>query len=147
MENATKALLIAASVLIAIVLIAVGINILSSTSGVTNQVDSVSQSMAQSIFNSQFTPYLGNSVSGTQAKALVQKILANNTNSDNIVNVNFYPSSGTSYAHKTSSADLQTIVNQISTSGRYKITPTTGCSLSNDGYKNGYLACINIKEV
>ena len=40
MENATKALIIAASVLIAIVLIALGIRILSSTGRSAEQVDS-----------------------------------------------------------------------------------------------------------
>lgn len=149
MENATKALLIAASILIVIVLISVGIKLLSSTQGVTNQVDSVSESLAQSVFNSQFNNYFGNSIPGTQARALVQKVIANNANSEHIINLNLYPNSGTSYPHKTSNVDLQVIFNTISTSSRYKITPTENCSLPNvtNGYKDGFLACINIDEV
>ena len=75
MENATKALLIAASVLIAIVLIAVGIKILSSTQGVTNEVDKVSDATSKAVFNSQFTDYEGTQT-GTQVKALLNKAVA-----------------------------------------------------------------------
>lgn len=73
MENATKALLIAASILIAIVLIAVGIRVLSSTSGVSDSVDYVSDAMGVSIFNSQFEAYVG-SQSASQVKALITKV-------------------------------------------------------------------------
>lgn len=75
MENATKALLIAASVLIAIVLIAVGIKILSSTQGVTNEVDKVTTATGLSIHNSQFTDYEG-TITGTELKALLNKAVA-----------------------------------------------------------------------
>lgn len=75
MENATKALLIAASVLIVIVLIAVGIKILGSAQGVTNEVGKVSEAMGQSVFNSQFTDYTGRQ-SAAQVKALVNKAAA-----------------------------------------------------------------------
>ena len=75
MENATKALLIAASVLIVIVIIAVGIKILGSTSGVTNEVGKVSEAMGISVFNSQFTDYEGTQT-GTQVKALLNKVIA-----------------------------------------------------------------------
>ncbi len=75
MENATKALLIAASVLIVIVLIAVGIKILGSTQGVTNSVDEVSNAMEISVFNSQFIDYEGTQT-GAQVKALLNKAAA-----------------------------------------------------------------------
>lgn len=72
MENATKALLIAGSVLIAIVLIAVGIKILGSTSGTVNQVESVSNAMEKSIFNSQYTQFEGEQ-KGTAVKKLINQ--------------------------------------------------------------------------
>lgn len=82
MENATKALLIAGSVLIAIVLIAVGIKILSSTSGITNEVEGLSTTMEASIFNSQFTQYEGTK-KGSEVSELIRLIKLNNTrNSD-----------------------------------------------------------------
>ena len=78
MENATKALLIAASVLVVIILIAISIRILSSTSGVTNQVDTVSSNLETSMFNSQFSSIAGSNVSGTQVKSLISKVIVNN---------------------------------------------------------------------
>ena len=76
MENATKALLIAASILIVIVLIAVGIKILASTQGVTDRVDEVSDIMAPAVFNSQFTDYEGTQT-GAQVKSLLNKAAIN----------------------------------------------------------------------
>lgn len=87
LENATKALLIAAAVLIAIVLIAVGIKILSSTQGVTNSVGEVSDVMSKSVFNSQFTDYEG-SQTGVQVKTLLNKVLTTHRKgSKHVVNV------------------------------------------------------------
>lgn len=77
MENASKALLIAASVLIAIVLIAVSIRILGSTSGVANEVGNVSKSVEVSIFNSQFTQYEGKQ-RGSAVNSLIRLIDQNN---------------------------------------------------------------------
>lgn len=87
MENATKALLIAASVLIVIVLIAVGIKILGSTQGVTNDVGKVSEATQMSIHNSQFTDYEGTQ-SGAEVKALLNKVAASQrTGSEHVVSV------------------------------------------------------------
>jgi len=92
MENATKALLIAASVLIVIVLIAVGIKLLSSTQGVTNEVGELSGAMAQSVFNSQFTDYEGPQT-GAEVKVLLNKAAATwRGNSSRNVKVNTYMS-------------------------------------------------------
>lgn len=86
MENASKALLIAGSVLIAIVLIAVGIKILSSTKGVTQQVDTVSNNLEVSIFNSQFLQYEGEQ-RGSQVKALLRLVTQNNAKNSNQIDV------------------------------------------------------------
>lgn len=75
MENATKALIIAASVLIVIVLIAIGIKLLGSSQGVTNEVGEVSDAMGKSTFNSQFTDYVGVQL-GTQVKTVLSKAAA-----------------------------------------------------------------------
>ena len=145
MENATKALIIAGSVLIVIVLIALGINILGSTSDVTDQVDSVSESMAQSVFNSQFTSYFDNSTSGTQAKSLISKVISNNSTSDHKIFINFYASNGSGIlTHQKTTSGLQSIYNQITNTARYKIRISSGCGTYSGGYNNGYVACISI---
>ena len=146
MENSTKALLIAASVLIAIVLISVGIKLLSSTSGVAEEVGSVSDSMAVSIFNSQFTSFFSNSTSGIEVKNLITKTISTNATTDHKVMLNFYPKTGSNITHKKDSAGLQSIYNKIVDTSKYKIGMTSGCGTYSGGYNNGYVACISIHE-
>lgn len=163
MENSTKALLIAASVLIVIVLISVGIKLLGSTKDVTNQVDSVSESMATSVFNSQFSSYFSNSTSGTQAKALITKVMSNNANASSSnrfspekhqvyinlkkANGNYVISGDTGHRWKTS--QLQELFLAISDTKNYSIQATTGCTREGaiGGYYNGYIICITIREL
>lgn len=78
MENATKALLIAGSVLIAILLIAMGIRIFNSTSETTQQSQATMDATAITTFNSQFTGYLNKQLTASQATTLMQKIIASN---------------------------------------------------------------------
>lgn len=84
MENASKALLIAAAVLIVIVLIGVSVAILNSTD-TSSQVDSVASTQETQAFNAQLTGYLGASRSGNTIPnllAIVNKINTNNTQHD-----------------------------------------------------------------
>ena len=67
MENATKALLIAGSILIAILLIAMGLRIFNSTSETTEQSQRAMDTTAVATFNNQFIPYLGENKSRAQA--------------------------------------------------------------------------------
>lgn len=78
MENASKALIIAGSILIAILLISVGVLIMNSTGNVQDQVQSSSDTMAIQTFNSQFTTYEGESVSASQVRALISLIKSSN---------------------------------------------------------------------
>lgn len=78
MENATKALLIAGSVLIAILLIAMGIRIFNSTSETTDSAQKTMDATAITTFNSQFTGYLNKQLTASQATTLMQKIIASN---------------------------------------------------------------------
>lgn len=162
MENASKALLIAGAVLIAILLISVGIRIINSTSGMTEHVDTTSQSVAAATFNSQFLSYLSNSTSGTKAKALVSKIIAHNAtvssastfslNSHqiyvNLKDKNDKHITTSKSGHNWTSSELQDVYSKISDTSRYEIFVTTGCTMSgtNGGYYKGYVMCITIKE-
>lgn len=78
MENASKALLLSASVLIAIILIAIGISILGTVKPTVDQVGKVSTSLEVSIFNSQFDQYLGHNISASEARSMISKIIINN---------------------------------------------------------------------
>lgn len=93
MENATKALIIAGAVLIAIVLIAVGMKILGSTKGVTDNVDNISDTMSKSMFNSQFEQYEGYQ-KGSTVRTLFSKLVANNANNERKVQFQYRVKSG-----------------------------------------------------
>lgn len=74
MENATKALLIAAAVLVVIILIAFGMRILSSSSGTQDQADATLNSAKVQSFNQSLETYKGTRVNGSSARALITKI-------------------------------------------------------------------------
>ena len=84
MENASKALIIAGAILLAILLISLGIMIFNQAQ------DTVSGSgmdqAAVTAFNNQFVKYEGN-IKGTMVKSMIQEVLATNAeagNNDNI---------------------------------------------------------------
>lgn len=121
MENATKALLIAGSVLIAIVLIAVGLRILQSTSGTVDQVESVSTSMEISIFNSQYTQYAGN-IKGTELRALLQKIFINNNKGNKQIGVYLGEIAEVSNdTSEISGSEIKQTISEIKLGGTYKV--------------------------
>ena len=105
MENASKALLIAASVLIAIVLIAFGVRIFNSTSGTADEVEGTMASAEAAQFNNKFTGHIGNK-SKAQVIALLNQVIANNaTNSIHTIAIQ----SSSSDANK----DINTFVNSV----------------------------------
>lgn len=76
MENASKALLIAGAILLAILIIAIGMFIYSSAQ--SNVESSITQMTTQEVqaFNSQFTSYEGMQA-GANVKALIGRLLGN----------------------------------------------------------------------
>lgn len=80
MENATKALLIAAAVLIAILIISLGIVIYTQASETVNSVN-MSQQEVQT-FNDQFLKYQGSGKRGTEVNALIKAVVTNNNAED-----------------------------------------------------------------
>ena len=82
MENASKALIIAGAILLAILIISLGIMIYQQASGVVNN-----NSMTEvdvSTFNSKFEQYLGKNVRGAQVNALINTVNTNNMSQDDI---------------------------------------------------------------
>ena len=81
MENASKALIIAGAILLAILIISLGIIVYRQAAGVidSNSMDEV----AVTTFNSKFTQYEGDNVRGANVNALINTIIQNNlSNSD-----------------------------------------------------------------
>lgn len=112
MENASKALIIAGSVLIAILLISLGLLIFKSTSGTTDQTQELGKTLEVQQFNSQFLKYCGTSVKGSQVRTLCEVIIAHNANSDNKVSIN----------NKSDATGISDIRNSIKTNQNYKVT-------------------------
>ena len=81
MENATKALLIAAGVLIVILLIAFGMSIFNSTGDTSGQVADASSSQQMQTFNAQFQSYVDRTISGSVLRNLL--VTVNTSNSRN----------------------------------------------------------------
>lgn len=82
MENATKALLIAAAVLIAIILISLGVSIVSSAQDQINRSNTALDSAEIESFNSTFRNYEGAAVSGTKVRTLGRAVIQNNQGQD-----------------------------------------------------------------
>ena len=76
MENASKALIIAGAILLAILIISLGIMIYNQASGVvdSNAMDEV----AVTSFNEKFRQYEGQNIRGANIKALINSIAQNN---------------------------------------------------------------------
>ena len=76
MENASKALIIAGAILLAILIISLGIMIYQQASGVVNN-NSMSE-VDISSFNTRFTQYQGDNIRGAQVNALLEQVRQNN---------------------------------------------------------------------
>ena len=76
MENASKALIIAGAILLAILIISLGIIVYRQAAGVidSNSMDEV----AVTTFNSKFTQYEGENVRGANVNALISSVVQNN---------------------------------------------------------------------
>lgn len=87
MENASKALLIAASVLIAILLIAMAVRVLTSTQGTVDSVDGTMKTTEQTLLINKFSSYVGSNKSKAQVMSLINLVQSHNQNSSTKVGI------------------------------------------------------------
>lgn len=80
MENASKALIIAGAILLAILLISLGIMIYNQASGVVN--NNAMTEVEVTTFNQKFEQYLGDNVRGANVRSLLNAINTNNMSTD-----------------------------------------------------------------
>ena len=76
MENASKALIIAGAILISILIVGLGVIIYNNVSGIAQSGTLDAQEITA--HNSPFESYFGNNVSGSNVKALITQVTANN---------------------------------------------------------------------
>ena len=137
MENASKALIIAGAILLAILIISLGILIYNQASSVVND-NAMSQVELQN-FNQQFTQYEGDAVRGSTVRALYQAVLANNVGqdwTDRQVEITGVCAMG------ETDTQLPTDLNdQIETGSSYDVT----CQYGEDGGATGLVQIIDIQ--
>ena len=134
MENASKALLIAGSVLIILLLIGVGMLIYSRATGVIDTAASTMNTQEIQAFNSQFSAYEGNQ-KGASIRSLISKVIANNATYKDTDSKQVY----IIYGEETNDAtELSKISLAMNTGKTYKVTFT--------GYNNGIIQKITIEE-
>ena len=125
MENASKALLIAASILIVILLIALGMRVFNSTRGSTDSVETTMATTEMTTFNTKFTTYLGANKSKSEVIKLLNEVIANNAiNTSHQVKIN-------------SSIDI---------SGKMNVLGNNRFDIAIGSYSNGYIENNTIKK-
>ncbi|MBR3254792.1 MAG: hypothetical protein IKF97_00980 [Clostridia bacterium] len=130
MENASKALLIAGAILIAIVLITLGVLILGKGQEVAKEADMSATEI--SAFNAKFTQFEGTRVRGTVVKQLYREVLQHNLVNDEGKRVNIKAELDSDDDTSDSIADLaktgekwQELPSLIGDAGRvYTVSPT-----------------------
>ena len=128
MENASKALIIAGAILLAILLISLGIMIYTQAQDTVNN-SGMSDAEIQA-FNSKFLKYEGSAQKGTVVKSMVQEILANNAESSNKVTT-----AGAIEIKGTAADNNKSFTTGIDTKKTYNVTIS---------YANGRVSVINI---
>ena len=134
MENATKALLIAAAVLIAILIISLGLIVYNNSANTVNQANLSSQEIQAQ--NEKFTRYNGKNKRGSEVNSLLQTALNYNLNTTDEGNKVVVKQGETKLVDKGS----KSITKQMDTSKLYNITV-------NYGGAGGLVDEITIEEV
>ena len=126
MENATKALMIAAAVLVAIIIITLGLTIVRQGQEAVTGAD-LSEAEATE-FNSKFTGYEGSNVSTAQVNALLNTVFSHNKNElesgdERFVSVTVTSNASASIGDTTSAqVASRTTVPRVTGSGYYTVT-------------------------
>ena len=117
MENASKALIIAGAILLAILIISLGIMIYNQASGVVNNN------------NQKFEQYTGTNVRGAQVNSLLSQIQTNNVtyqdDSSRQVKVNVTATNWNGTKPTANSTLVGVSYNKANTGETYKVTYTT----------------------
>lgn len=138
MDNASKALIIAGAILIAVMLVSLGVMLYNTAAGVAETTVGSVDALGVAGFNAQFETYLGTGKSKSQAAGLISKILANNANNDIIIYVDFTSTNTSTVASATGAWETSTLstirdgINAVR-NVRYDITVDTTNGYNQDG--------------
>lgn len=76
MENATKALIIAGAILVAILIVTMGITLLNNTSGMNDSTKTLVAGMDVQQFNAKIEGAVGTNVTGGNVKTMLENVIA-----------------------------------------------------------------------
>lgn len=138
MENASKALIIAGAILLAILIIALGVFIFNKAKSATNMDDLSNQQVEA--HNSTFQNYEG-TINGTQAKALIDAVRNNNQSMPDLGDITI---DGVTKTGITSNADLAAEKNSYKPTKQYVVSITD--YQTSDGQYKGYATKIEVEE-
>lgn len=123
MENATKALLIAAAVLIAILIISLGLVVYTKASETVENAGDLSEYQIQQ-FNEKFKKYEGTSKTGTEVNAMLETVFNHNLNQADDSTCVAVKGAAT----VTSVTNLTSSPTKVSTGARYTVKVTYSSS-------------------
>ena len=139
MENATKALLIAAAILIAIVVITLGVFVLGKGSTLVKENSDMSD-VEISTYNSKFEAYLGTNVRGAQVKQLISAVNQHNqANAGDTSKVITLTGEGGLSLESTSKSEQIYPTSGIQTGKAYKVEVKASSDGKTSGYTSGGL--------
>lgn len=126
MENATKALLIAAAVLIAILIISLGLVVYNKASETVDGAGDLSEYQIQQ-FNEKFRKYEGTNVSGSEVNAMIETAFNHNlAQGDTSTMVTVSVNDGTTTKNYVTNTSTTTSPDTVQTGYRY----TVKCTIS-----------------
>ena len=121
MDNASKALIIAGAILIAVMLVSLGVMLYNTAAGVAEGTIGTVEALGVGGFNAQFNQYMGERQRASVAQGLIDKVITNNANGDTTISVQLLK--GTSTNSKLAASK---------TSDTAKLTETRGLITTKD---------------
>jgi len=154
MDNASKALVMAGAILIAVMLISLGVLLYNRATDVaTSSLDSVN-AVKNNADNQMYAQYLGAGKSKSQACSLLDLVMANNSNSENLILIttsgSYIPreasgataTTATAWANATATSTVADLRGYRNTADQ---TVNTLFTISvADYYQDGHIKTINI---
>ena len=140
MENASKALIIAGAILLAILIIVLGVYIFNQAKSSTN-MDELTNQQVQA-HNNTFENYEG-SINGTQAKALIDAIRNNNQTMPDLGDISV-TSNVVSMNNEKDNSKLADLKNAFETTSKYTVKITA--YETTEGQYKGYVKAISINK-
>ena len=148
MENASKALIIAASVIVAIILVAMGTNILYKSWDLADTT--VLDSTEITMFNQKFERYVSENLSGSNVKSLCSSAISNaSTNKDEPSKLPAFEFDGNVIKggnEATGDTNVGKYINNISNTIRSNIISTATYNVKTEYATNGLISKITITK-